>query len=135
MSSQFLRLRFRWIVILAAAAALNFARPAFSAEPIIATISVQPSSVRLGSSFTATFSGTGITDQTYFDVRVVSPAGDDQVALNWQRGATGIHGVPVETTPGTWKIIGVRAHEDPNDHSPPLTAVSASLVVSPLVVT
>src|SRR5436190_9827915 len=92
MRSQFLSVRFpRWILILSAVSALSFDTPAFSADPIVTAISFQSSSVRVGGSFTATFSGTGFSDQTYFDVRVVSPAGDDEVVFNWQRGASTSH--------------------------------------------
>jgi uncharacterized delta-60 repeat protein len=44
-------------------------------------------SVRIGGSFTATFSGPNLNSETYFDLRVRSPLEDkDRVVLNWQRG-------------------------------------------------
>jgi photosystem II stability/assembly factor-like uncharacterized protein len=134
MKRRIFRIRFcLWLLL--AWTALNFEASAFSAEPTVSAISLKDSSVRLGGAFTATFSGTSLGDQTYFDVRVLDPAGDEQVASNWQRGASAVHGVPVGTDPGIWKMTGVRAHENLDDHSQPFTAVSMSLDVSALVVT
>ena len=109
--------------------------PALRAAPTVDTITLQPPNVRLGGSFIARFSGNSLSDQTYFDVRVAGPDGADVLVLNWQRGASAAHGVPIETAPGTWKITGMRAHEDSNDHSQPLVSGSATLTVSALTVT
>src|SRR5262245_10596358 len=106
----------RWTFFLAIVTLFSFDPQAFSAEPVVQAITVQPSSVRLGGSFNTTFSGAGLSDQTYFDVRVVNPDGAELTVLNWQRGAVSSHNVPVETAPGIWKITGVRAHETQNDH-------------------
>jgi hypothetical protein len=40
---------------------------------ITTNIQLDPASIRAGSSFTATFSGTNLTDETYFDIRFRSP--------------------------------------------------------------
>ena len=53
-----------------------------------------------------------MTDETYFDVRFrYSGIDTDQVALNWQRGLSAAHSVPIDTLMGTWGITGVRPHQ------------------------
>ena len=86
----------------------------------------------LHGSFTSTFSGQGMTDETYFDVRFRYPGSDiDQVALNWQRGLSATHGLPTGTVDGTWGITGVRPHQNANDHSADFLPVSTALTVAP----
>ena len=71
--------------------------------PLVTDIQFDPFSVGVQSSWTATFSGTNLTDQTYFDLRFQRPgSGTDQVALNWQRGTAAPHSVPSGTDAGTW---------------------------------
>ena len=99
---------------------------------ITTNMQFDPATVRSGSSFTATFSGTNLTDETYFDVRFRSPGGDtDQVALNWQKGTSEKHGLPLNTPTGTWTITGVWAHQNPNDHSSDFVPVTSTLLVVP----
>jgi len=96
---------------------------------------LNPSSVRLGGSFTASASGSNINNNTYLDVLYRSPAGGaGQTALNWQRGLSASHDVPAATTPGLWTITGFRPHQDQNDHAAGFIAASAALRVSALVV-
>jgi photosystem II stability/assembly factor-like uncharacterized protein len=105
-------------------------------EPVVGTMSFDAASVRLGGSFSAAFSGTNLTDQTYFDVRFQSPGStSDVVALNWQQGTSATHIVARDTTPGIWKITGVSAHADLSDHSAAFTPVSIALTVSSFIVT
>src|SRR5437016_1699972 len=95
-------------------------------------ISFAPASARLGGSFTAMFSGTNLTDATYFDIRFRSPGSNtDQVALNWQRGIAASHGAPDGIAAGSWIINGVRAHQDEADHTGSFIPVSATITVSP----
>jgi photosystem II stability/assembly factor-like uncharacterized protein len=122
-------------ILIAAAAGWKFEETAFSADSVVTAISFQPSTVRLGGSFSATFAGTNLTDQMYFDIRVQTPDGVEMVMPNWQFGRTAVHTVPFETASGTWKVTGVGAHLDPNDHSQSLVAVSGTLTVSSWTVT
>src|SRR5215510_1197014 len=68
-------------------------------------------SVVVGSSFSANFSGSNLTPETFFDVRFTSPESNESaVVLNWQRGLEVSHDVPADTIAGSYTIIGVRAH-------------------------
>ena len=89
-------------------------------------------SARSGS-FGATFSGSSVSDRTYFDVRFRRP-GDlaDQVALNWQQGTFARHTLPVGTAPGIWIVTGVRAHQDINDGTGAFVPISTTLNVNGL---
>ena len=88
-----------------------------------------PSTVN-GSSYNATVSGSNLTAQTYFDMRVRAPGSSaDFVANNWQVGATMFHPVPTGTTQGTWTVTGVRAHTDPNNHTGSFVTTSTTLNV------
>jgi photosystem II stability/assembly factor-like uncharacterized protein len=99
---------------------------------IVTNASVDPISIRGGSSFTATFAGTNLTDETYFDVRFRSPgSAEEQVAQNWQRGKSSSHIVPIGTVTGAWTITGVSAHQNPNDQNSDFAPVSATLTVIP----
>jgi hypothetical protein len=103
------------------------------AEPVVAGLRFDSPTTVLGGRFTAMFSGTNLTDGTYFDLRVQDPVGADEVVLNWQQGTVAVHDVPANTTPGIWKVAGVRAHRRASDHSAPFTSVSAALTVTSLV--
>jgi uncharacterized delta-60 repeat protein len=88
--------------------------------------------VPLGGSFTATFSGLDLTDETYFDVRFRTPGSyTDQVALNWQRGLSQAHDLSIDLETGTWNITGVRPHQEANDHTTDFVLVSTALTVTP----
>jgi uncharacterized delta-60 repeat protein len=87
--------------------------------------------ISIGDSWTATFSGSNLTDETYFDLRFRSPGSNtDRVALNWQQGTTARHSIPVGTATGTWIITGVRPHLDISDQGGEFIPVSAALAVS-----
>jgi plastocyanin len=95
-------------------------------------LTFNPSTVRVGSSFSAAFTGSNLTDLTYFDVRYRSPGSTtDQEAQNWQRGVTSNHPVAAGIAAGTWTITGVRPHQNSADHSGNLGPVSVTLTVSP----
>jgi uncharacterized delta-60 repeat protein len=87
--------------------------------------------ISIGDSWTATLSGSNLTDETYFDLRFRSPGSNtDRVALNWQQGTAARHSIPVGTATGTWIITGVRPHLDISDHGGEFIPVSAALAVS-----
>ena len=94
--------------------------------PAVTTVTIGPANIR--GSFTATLSGTNLTDKTYFDVRFRRPGGTmDEVVLNWQQGTSMVHAIPSGTETGNWTITGVRAHQDVNDRTGSFAAVSATL--------
>jgi tungstate transport system substrate-binding protein len=100
-------------------------------DPAVNTIGMNSTTVRTGSSVTAAFAGANLSAQTYFDVRFRRPgATSDEVALNWQQGTSAPHAIPATSPTGTWRITGVRAHADANDHTAAIIPVSANLNVS-----
>src|SRR5436190_6133175 len=99
-------------------------------SPIVTELQLNPGNVESEASFTATFSGTNLTPETYFDVRFRAPCTDkDQVVLNWQRGASSTHRVPAGSPAGVWTISGVWTHQDINDHSGDFASLSTALLV------
>jgi len=48
---------------------------------------------------------------------------------NWQTGPSSSHTVAAATATGAWTITGVRAHEDPADHTGDFVTVSATISV------
>lgn len=89
----------------------------------------RPAAVQ-GSTYTVTVAGSNLTAQTYFDVRVSAPGSSASfIANNWQTGAAASQSVPVGTPKGTWTITGVRAHQDPNNHTGSFVTVSVPLNV------
>ncbi|HYR89199.1 MAG TPA: vanadium-dependent haloperoxidase [Terriglobia bacterium] len=90
-----------------------------------------PAGVQTGGSFTATILGTNLAANTYFDIRFRRPdSTTDEVALNWQRGTSGQHTVPMGTPTGTWSVTGVRSHRVVNEQSGSFASVSATLLIS-----
>jgi hypothetical protein len=88
-------------------------------------------SVVAGSSYSANVSGSHLTQQTFFDVRFTAPGSNDfAVALNWQRGLSLSHDVPVGLASGSWTINGVRAHEIETDHTGNFFPVTAAITVT-----
>jgi hypothetical protein len=86
------------------------------------------SSVAAGSSYTANISGSNLTSQIYFDVRFQAPgAAVNSEAWNWQIGPSASHSAGTAT--GTWTVTGIRAHQDPSDHSGTYVSVLATLNV------
>jgi photosystem II stability/assembly factor-like uncharacterized protein len=87
--------------------------------------------VKVGASFTSIFVGSNLSEM-YFDVQVRPPgSAADIVALNWQAGTTESHSVQAGISIGTWTVDGVRAHQDPEDHTGAFVPVSATITVSP----
>jgi uncharacterized delta-60 repeat protein len=111
--------------------ALELARYNTTGLLLVSDVKFDQSSIGLTGSFSATLSGTNLTDRTYFDVRFRSPGSDtDQVSLNWQRGTSARHNISAGTTAGTWIVTGIRAHEDVSDHSGEFISVSTTLTVN-----
>jgi hypothetical protein len=103
-----------------------------TADPAANTIVLNPASIRLGGAFTASLTGANLSAQTYFDVRFRRPgATSDETVQNWQQGTSGTHTIPVDTTVGMWRVTGVRAHQDANDHGASFIPVAANLTVVP----
>ena len=99
-------------------------------DPAVNSIVFDSGAVRLDGSFSAAFTGANLAAQTYFDVRFRRPEGaSDEVALNWQQGISASHPVPPATATGSWKINGIRAHRDPDDHKAAFIPIGASITV------
>jgi NHL repeat len=104
--------------------------------PFVVSTAFSRNAVSQGGAFSATFSGVNIADGTYFDVRYRAPGTEtDVVALNWQKGSAVEHQLALGTAAGDWKITGVRAHRDVNDHIGVFAPTFALLTVSPSTVT
>jgi len=100
--------------------------------PTVTAVTFDVNVVRAGSSYTATFMGSNLNDNTYFDVQVRVPGNDeDIVVLNWQVGTSESHFVPAGVLSGTWTIDGARAHQDAENHAGSFARVSALITVSP----
>jgi len=86
-----------------------------------------------GGSYTATVTGTNLTDKTYFDVIFRFPGSNvDIEVFNWQQGATASHSVPADVLLGAWTITGVRCHENALDHfSGAYVPMSVQLLIMP----
>jgi hypothetical protein len=98
---------------------------------VVTELRFDHTSVVGGSSFSAKVSGSNLTPETFFDLRFTSPESNESaVALNWQKGLAASHEVPAGLASGSWKIIGVRAHEVESDHTGIFFPVSATLTVS-----
>jgi hypothetical protein len=107
--------------------------PPSSALPTVTGLTVSAATVKLGGSFSATVTGTNLTDKTYFDVLFRAPGSNvDLEAFNWQLGPTGNHTVSADAPLGTWTLTGVRFHENVNDHfSGSYVPISVQLSVGP----
>jgi len=86
--------------------------------------------VTAGGSFSVNISGSGLTEETFFDVRFTDPQSHPGVVLNWQRGLSASHEIPIGTSSGNWTINGVRAHQIEEDHTSSFVPVSATIRVS-----
>lgn len=102
-----------------------------STPPLVVTgLTLDTNATFRGSSFFATVAGTNLTAQTYFDVRFRAPGSSvDTVAWNWQTGTHTLQSVTLATPAGTWTITGVRAHQDPADHTGSFVTVSTTLSI------
>jgi len=104
--------------------------PFANLAPLAAGLALNSARVSVNGSFQATFSGSNLTSETYFDIRLRAPGSSvDEVALNWQQGLTGRHVIAQGTAVGDWKITGVRAHQGANEHSGSFAPVEATISV------
>ncbi len=102
-----------------------------ASQAVATTLAFRQTTIRPGGSLGATITGANLTADTFFDVRFQAPGGGDQIATNWQRGVTGDHTTSASTPPGTWRVTGIRAHVDPNDHTGAFIPVAVALTVQP----
>jgi hypothetical protein len=99
---------------------------------VVTDLKFDPMNAVAGSSYSITVSGSHLTQETFFDVRFISPESNESaVVLNWQKGLAARHDVPAGTASGVWTINGVRAHQLETDHSGNFVPVSATITVSP----
>lgn len=100
-------------------------------DEVVTDLQFDRMNVASGSSYSVKLSGSNLTSQTFFDVRVTSPGTNDSaVVLNWQRGMTASHNVAAGIASGRWTINGVRAHEIDTDHTGSFFPVSATITVT-----
>ena len=100
--------------------------------PLVSNLTFDPNNVSPGGAFVATVPGTGLSGQTYFDIRFRAPGSTtEQEAANWQQGTSATHAVPASIQTETYIVTAVRAHRDVGDHTGPYIPVSASFAVGP----
>jgi len=105
-------------------------KPATTVIPKVTSIAFDSTTVRRSGTVATTFSGSNLTNTTYFDIRLRAPgASTDELAWNWQQGPTASHTISPDTALGTWVITGMRAHQDANDHSGPFELAQTTLSV------
>ncbi len=103
-----------------------------AAGPSVNSLTLTPATAQVGSNLSATFTGSNLAADTYFDVRFRRPgAASDEIAQNWQQGPSGSHFLPAGISTGTWRITGVRAHANADDHSGSLIPITGSLTIQP----
>jgi parallel beta-helix repeat protein len=101
-----------------------------SLTAVVTGVALDSSRVPVNGSFISTFSGSNLTSQTYFDIRLRAPgASVDELALNWQQGPAARHPIAPGTAVGDWRITGVRAHQGANEHSGSFAPVDATISV------
>jgi photosystem II stability/assembly factor-like uncharacterized protein len=101
-------------------------------RPVVTAVSFDRSTVHIGASYATTIAGWNLSDDMFFDVQARAPgAVDDIVVFNWQIGTFQTHSVPSGLAIGTWTIDGVRAHQDPANHTESFSPVSAAITVLP----
>jgi Galactose oxidase, central domain len=99
--------------------------------PIVSDFRFDQTDVAAGTSYSVSVSGSNLTPETFFDVRLSTPGSDTYaVVLNWQRGLTVSHSVPAGTTAGSWTINGVRAHQEEEDHTGDFAPFNATITVT-----
>jgi len=101
-------------------------------EPqVVSALQFDKTSVVAGSSFSASISGSNLTQEMFFDVLFIAPgSATSDVARNWQTGVVSSHLVPTGIAVGTWTINGVRAHQIETDHTGSFVPVSGMIMVT-----
>jgi photosystem II stability/assembly factor-like uncharacterized protein len=101
-------------------------------QPTVTAVIFDRSMVSVGGSYATTIAGTNLSADMSFDVQAHAPGtADDIVVFNWQTGTFQSHSLPAGIAIGTWTIDGVRAHQDPGNHTGSFVPVSAAITVSP----
>jgi hypothetical protein len=102
-----------------------------STPPLVVTgLTFDTPAAHRGSSYASTISGSNLTAQTYFDIRFTAPGSSaNSIAPNWQTGPILLQSVPAGTPTGTWTITGVRAHQDPADHTGSFVLTSTAITI------
>jgi hypothetical protein len=101
--------------------------------PVVTDLRFDSKVVPPGASFSANIYGSGLTGDTFFDVRFTSPGSSlSAVALNWQKGIVESHDVPAGLGVGTWTINSVRAHAIETDHTGIFFPAPATITVAPV---
>jgi sugar lactone lactonase YvrE len=115
----------------AAAKGVIIVPPPKPSTPLVVTgLAFNSTVVSPGSSYLSVVFGSNLTAQSYFDVRFRAPGSSvDAIAWNWQIGPSMVQSVAPGMPTGTWTITGVRAHQDPADHTGSFVTVSVSLTV------
>jgi hypothetical protein len=105
-------------------------KTAQTAAVVVTNVTLDTPATVAASTYVATAVGSNLTAQTYFDIRVSAPGSSAPIiANNWQAGAIGPHSFPAGTPKGTWTITGIRAHQDPNNHTGSFVTVATTLTV------
>jgi len=103
--------------------------------PFVSDIRFGPSNVQIETSFTVSFLGTNLSDQTYFDIRFRGPGSNtDEVVLNWQQGRSAGHAIEGGTDTGTWTVTGIRAHQEIDMHTGDFVSVPTTLTVTSAII-
>lgn len=101
-----------------------------TAPLVVTNLTIDTPATSALSTYFVTITGSNLTAQTYFDIRVTAPGSSGAIiATNWQTGTLMPHSFPVGTPKGIWTITGVRAHSDPNNHNGSFVNVSTTLTV------
>lgn len=103
-----------------------------TADPTVNRVIFSQPTVRVGGLVKTTFVGANLSEKTYFDVRLRKPAATtDEEIGNWQQGAAAAQNKLVPNLAGTWRITGVRAHRNANEHKGSFIPVPGTLTVVP----
>ena len=103
-----------------------------AADPAVNSLSLAPATARIGDTILATFTGVNLAAETYFDVRFRRPGtSSDETAQNWQQGTSASHPLLAGTPMGIWRITGVRAHRNRDDHNGSFIPVTMNLTLQP----
>src|SRR5262245_54091774 len=102
----------------------------FEAAASNVAVHFDPVAVEAGRTFLSAFSGAGVADEIWFDVRFRSPWNiTDEVTLNWQRGSSALHSLNNGTALGLYTVTGIRTHVDKEDHTGAFNPIHATLRV------
>src|ERR1051326_5810063 len=82
--------------------------PLRTPAPVATELPFDSAVVTAGASYSVNIAGSGLNAETFFDVRFTAPGSNaSAVVLNWQRGLSMSHDVPIGTASGNWTMNGV----------------------------